>query len=254
MYKKIKIRIPKINTHENILYDIIKHPKIHIEFYHEINGYQLLNRMAISGIQCEECFANILSKITKKKIKYISCGSHQSGCDIKINSLSFSIKSSKINIKKEKKIMKISSYRMTEFCNNKDNGNINMIISEIKKKSKNFKYYSILAREEYIDKIHYIWYIIPKKELSPDRYTWDKTLYKKGRRKGEVSGYKTNIINGISMSIIFSMSSQLWITINDTAINKFKKYIVSESTIFNEYEKIDYALISKLKENGKLKI
>jgi hypothetical protein len=53
-------------------------------------------------------------------------------------------------------------------------------------------------------------------------------LGQRGKNKGEQVGWKTNELNGSKMTITFSMSSQLWISIHVT--DKLKKFIVASSS------------------------
>ena len=74
-------------------------------------------------------------------------------------------------------------------------------------------------------------------ELNPAAYTWHPKLGKIGKKKGAITGWKTNTLNGSSMSITFSMSSQLWIHVNVT--EDMRKYVVG-SCIVNCGKKYNY--------------
>ena len=131
---------------------------------------------------------------------------------------------------------KISSYRLTTVCNNKDIGNIESIKKEIHRRNKSFKFYSILLSNPKKSEIQYSWYLIPEnyKYFNPDTYEWNIKLGKL-KNKDKIVGYKTNSINNNYMEINFSMSSQLWIIINIDDIKKFKV-----NTVNVEIKKIIY--------------
>jgi len=57
----------------------------------------------------------------------------------------------------------------------------------------------------------------------------DSKNSKNRNKKGSVIGWNTDVINGSSMSISFSMSSQLWINLSIT--DDIKKYIVGTTTV-----------------------
>jgi hypothetical protein len=125
-------------------------------------------------------------------------------------------------------------------CNNKECGNIDSILQEINDR-KNFDYYSIIVRNEEPDKptIDYDWFMIPSSYnvLEPSSYTWQPMIGKQGKQKDKQIGWNTNKINGSSMSITFSMSSQLWHHIEIT--EEIKKFIVSSVTV-SKTAKTDY--------------
>jgi hypothetical protein len=50
-----------------------------------------------------------------------------------------------------------------------------------------------------------------------------------GKKTGEQIGWKTNDLHGSKMTITFSMSSQLWLTISVT--EELKSFIVSSCTV-----------------------
>ena len=123
-----------------------------------------------------------------------------------------SIKSSKI----EKGKISISSYRLTTICSDKNPGNPEDIVNEIKKRDSSYEYYSILAREELENNsIHYYWLLIPKNtkvfeiKLSNIR----PKIGKFGKNKDNQVGWETD-----NSSIVFSMSSQLWFNFNFESI------------------------------------
>ena len=96
-------------------------------------------------------------------------------------------------------------------------------------------------REEVDKKINYDWLLIPSNYplLNPSSYTWEPKISKKN---GEQVGWKTNKVEGCSMSITFNMSSQLWIHIEMT--EEIKKFIVASANAKNE-KKMNYISYSK---------
>ena len=104
-------------------------------------------------------------------------------------------------------------------------------------KRKNFEYYSIIVRREAKDEskndddLKYDWFLIPcdYPPFDPATYKWEPKIGKIGKNKGQITGWNTNIVNGSSMSITFSMSSQLWIDINVT--EEMKQFIVGSCDV-----------------------
>jgi hypothetical protein len=183
-----------------------------------VSGYHLINDDPIKESPWED-INSIIFKESGCKLLSQSNGSHKSGVDLNFDIGSFSNKSSKYS----DGVFKVSSYRLTEVCNN---GNIEDIIAEINKR-KNFDYYSIICREKINDSLNYDWYLIPSdyKYFDPSFYTWKQKLSK----KGSVIGWETDTIGGSGMTITFSMSSQLWITISFT--KEIKDFIVGSCEI-----------------------
>ena len=214
---------------------------IRINFNKCVKGYHLINTSPIN----ETIWEDVNSVIFKKSFIDIlskSDGSHLSGMDIHSSLGKISNKSAKYEYSKHKKIIRISSYRLTCVCSDKHCGSPSLFIEEIEKRN-NYDYYSIIVREENDGFIHYDWLFIPSDYvvLNPSAYVWEPIIGTK--KKGTQVGWKTNIINGCSMSIRFSMSSQLWIHLDMTEMNKF---IIASTTIENK-PKFDYIdLVDKL--------
>lgn len=63
-------------------------------------------------------------------------------------------------------------------------------------------------------------YLIPQNIdiLDPKSFKWEKSENK----YGIINGWKTGNYKGCDMKICFSMSSQLWITIDKEQIKKYK--------------------------------
>ena len=62
----------------------------------------------------------------------------------------------------------------------------------------------------------------------------------RGKKMGEQVGWKTNEINGSKMSITFSMSSQLWLSVAVT--EELKTFIVG-SCVVSKKTKLNYLQI-----------
>ena len=191
-----------------------------------VTGWHKLFDNPIKESIWEDINANIFEK-SNITLNNKSNGSHKSGADLFTSIGDFSNKS----IKQQKNSWEMSSYRLTKVCSNNTPGVIEDIVIQINK-NKNFQYYSILVRieNEKNKEIVYEWYIIPSDhdQLNPSSYEWQHKIGKQGKNKGNINGWKTNDLEGSSMNIDFSMSSQLWITMN---IENFKKYMVSSCKV-----------------------
>lgn len=191
-----------------------------------IRGFHIIHSNPIIERNWEEIFIQANKKIYKN-IKYDS-GSHKSGMDCIINNISYSNKTAKIKNKK----LSISSYRLTK-CNN-----ITDIINEIDNVRKNFNYYALLARKESNNIITYNYYKIPSNFFIANNFIWNN----KYSKTNKLSGWKTNIINGIYLDITCSMSNQLWIHLE---IDYIGKYLVNSINVNKCYETINYSDIYK---------
>jgi hypothetical protein len=189
-----------------------------------VTGYHMINDDPIKESPWEDINAQILSA-AGCSVESKSNGSHQPGADLHCSLGEFSNKSTQYGPNG----FELSSYRLTTVCSDKHHGNIDEILAEINKR-KNFKYYSIIVRDETSDAMKYDWFLIPADyaPFNPASYTWSPKLGKQGKNKGEVTGWETNQCNGSSMSITFSMSSQLWIDVHIT--EEMKKFIIGSAT------------------------
>jgi len=208
-----------------------------------VKGYHLINSDPINETVWESINCQVL-EASGNTIDSSSKGSHSCGKDISCDFGGLSNKSSKYS--KGKTEFAISSYRLTTVCSDKDCGNIESIIGEIESR-KNYEYYSFIVRNE-LEKekeIEYDWYLIPANcdILSPEQYEWVPMIGQRGKKTGEQVGWKTNELNGSKMSITFSMSSQLWITISVT--EELKKYIVGTTKVSSQ-AKFNYLQIADL--------
>jgi len=209
-----------------------------------VQGYHLVNDDPIKESPWEQINATVFEASDCPMISQ-SNGSHNPGKDLLCSLGSFSNKSTKYN--KEKGSFTISSYRLTSVCSDKNIGNIEDIIAEINNR-KNFTHYSIIVRDECEAHILYDWYIIPSDfpELNPSSYKWNYKLGKKGKNTGAKTGWETDALNGSTMSITFSMSSQLWIDLHIT--EEIKKFIIGSCRV-NIGRKYNYI---QLYENNSL--
>jgi hypothetical protein len=206
-----------------------------INFADCVKGYHLLNDDPIKETTWEGVNAIILND-SGCPVHSQSDGSHKPGGDLSCSLGDLSNKSSKYE--RGNASFKVSSYRLTTVCSDKDPGKIEDILAEIEHR-KNFQFYSILAREETETQILYDWYLIPSDvpELNPASYDWHPKIGKFGKNKNAVTGWETNTVNGSSMSITFSMSSQLWMDINIT--DELKKFIVGSCRV-NRGRELNY--------------
>lgn len=229
---------------ENISDDCGEYEELVNNFKKSITGYHSMNSSPVNETIWEDINSLIFLK-SNIEIYSKSDGSHSSGMDINSSFGRISNKSSKYSSNRRK--FSISSYRLTTVCSEKTCGDISSIIEEINKR-KNFNYYSFIIREEdsRTNTIHYDWLLIDSTYplLDPSSYIWEPTIGKKGKNEGVQVGWNTNKIDGCSMKITFSMSSQLWIEIAMTS--DIKKYIISSISIHNTpvYNYID--IVDKL--------
>lgn len=200
-----------------------------------VKGYHLVNDDPIKETPWEDINAIIL-KASGCIVKSQSNGSHKSGGDLSCSLGDFSNKSTQYEAKKNS--FKLSSYRLTTVCSDKTPGKIEEIIAEIENR-KNFAFYSIIVREDTLTQILYDWYLIPSDFPAMDSasYKWHPKLGKTGKNKGAITGWETNTLNDSSMSITFSMSSQLWIHVNVT--EELKKYVIGSCHV-NRDRKYNY--------------
>ena len=206
-----------------------------------IRGYHLISESPVNETIWEDLNAEIFNS-TGIEVSKKSNGSHLSGMDISCSLGGISNKSAKYS--SHRRSFVISSYRLTTVCSEKNCGSPMEIIQEINSR-KNFDYYSFIVRDEnYIKNcIYYDWLLIPSDFicLDPASYTLEPTIGKRGKNKDSQVGWHTNIINGCKMSIIFSMSSQLWIHIEMT--EEIRKFIVATTEVSNkrQFNYIDLA-------------
>jgi hypothetical protein len=201
-----------------------------------VKGYHMINNDPIKETPWENINATVLLA-AGCTVDSQSNGSHKSGADLQCSLGGFSNKSTQYD--SDGAAFKISSYRLTTVCSDKEPGNIDAIVAEINRR-KNFTYYSIIVRNESEgDAIKYDWYLIPADyaAVNPASYKWTPKMGKQGKNKGVVTGWETDVVNGSSMSITFSMSSQLWIDIAVT--DEMKKFIIC-SAVVNKGNKYNY--------------
>ena len=200
-----------------------------------ISGYHYINTEPINETVWEAINGQVL-EFSGCPVKNTSRGSHLSGKDITCGLGGLSNKSAKYAKKGAE--FAISSYRLTTVCSDKDCGNVTSIVQEINSR-KNYDYYSFIVRGETKESISYDWYLIPADypALSPESYTWEPMYGQRGKKTGEQVGWKTNEINGSKMSITFSMSSQLWLSVAVT--EELKTFIVGNCVV-SKKTKLNY--------------
>ena len=193
-----------------------------------VAGYHLINDDPIKEAPWEDINAIVLNA-SGCAVQGQSRGSHKPGGDISCSLGGFSNKSTQYD-EPGKASFKVSSYRLTTVCSDKDPGKIEDVIAEINRRD-DFQYYSILTRSLAGEEILYDWYLIPSDfpAFNPASYTWRPKLGKVGKNKGAVTGWETNVRDGSSMSITFSMSSQLWMDIHVT--EEMKKWLIHSSRV-----------------------
>ena len=201
-----------------------------------VKGYHLINDDPIKETPWEDINAQVLLA-SGCSITSQSNGSHRPGADLSCSIGDLSNKSTQYD-KDNDSMFKLSSYRLTTVCSDRNPGNIQDIIAEINSR-KNFKYYSIIVRKEIPEGFRYDWYLIPSDfpQFNPASYDWSLKLGKIGRNRGDIIGWETNKLYGSSMSITFSMSSQLWIEIVIT--EEMKKFIIASCNV-NKGRQLNY--------------
>lgn len=207
-----------------------------------VKGFHRFNTNPIKEALWEDINAQVL-KAGGYTIETASQGSHQPGADLRGSAGSFSNKSTKYDA--GGRSVKISSYRLTNVCSDKHPGDISAILAEIQRR-KNFTHYSILVRKETPKDIHYDWFLVPADvaALNPESYEWTQ----KTNKKGEVVGWKTNTVGGSSMSITFSMSSQLWMHV--ALDESFQTYRVGSCEVSKETPVYNYIELYDLFSSG----
>jgi hypothetical protein len=206
---------------------IMNKTNLAVNFIKCVKGYHMLNNNPINETIWETINLEILEN-SGYTVNYSSNGSHSSGKDISCEWGGLSNKSAKYNKNKEE--FSISSYRLTTVCSDKNCGNISNIINEINSR-KNYDYYSFIIRNELNEIIEYDWYLIPADYLifNPESYNWIPMFGQRGNKIGEQIGWKTNELLGSKMTITFSMSSQLWLTISLS--DELKSYIIASCSV-----------------------
>jgi hypothetical protein len=217
--------------------------KLSVNFNRCIQGYHLVNGEPAK----ESVWENLNEQIFVESgcpVESKSSGSHSPGSDITCALGNISNKSAKYD--NDGGTFNISSYRLTTLCSSANCGNIDEIIHGINAK-KNFHYYSIIVREETGGTYKYDWYLVPSDypAFDPASYEWSPMIGQRGQNKDKQVGWRTNLVNGSSMSITFSMSSQLWISICVT--EDLRQYIVG-SSISPKDKRYNYMQLHQLLE------
>jgi hypothetical protein len=207
-----------------------------------VKGYHMLNTDPIKEAVWESINA-LIFKYSGIQVVTQACGSHSPGCDIETDKGKFSNKSAKYEANGT--AFSISSYRLTAVTNSDNPGPLEDIFMEIKKR-KNFDYYSVILREETANGgFKYDWYMIPSDygPFNPYNFVWEPTTGKRGKNSGKQVGWNTINNTTGSMSITFSMSSQLWINLKVT--DELKQFVVASATYDGETPQIDYVTLAQ---------
>jgi hypothetical protein len=257
-------------------------PKEELSFYYDlcIQGYHMLNSDPIKEALWEQINSQIF-KYSGIQVIGQACGSHSPGCDLETNLGKFSNKSAKYEAKCTE--FAISSYRLTGVCNGENPGTPEEICAEINKR-KNFDYYSVILREELPNGgFKYDWYLIPSDypAFNPGNFLWVPTFGKRGKNAGKQVGWETCKVNGetckvngetckvngetckvngetckvngetcnASMSVSFSMSSQLWIKLKVT--EEIKQFIITSKTYDGVAPIMDYISLASAQNLAK---
>ena len=200
-----------------------------------VQGYHMVNSGPVKESTWEDINAQIF-EASGIPVTSQSSGSHAPGSDISCALGGVSNKSAKYNIGSES--FSVSSYRLTTACSAGNVGTVSDIISAIDE-NKNFQWYSVIVRSEGENMFHYDWYMIPSDHVAvtPAAYEWVPTTGMRGKNKGEQVGWHTNKVNGSDMSIRFSMSSQLWMTVE--ANEDIRQYIIGSVDV-SSIKKFNY--------------
>jgi hypothetical protein len=224
----LKCSIPKKGIHT-----LLRQKEVKKRFKQEILGYHMINSNPVKESVWEDINANIVSDhcvITEQAL-----GNHLSGIDMKFNNWRISNKTAKISGNR----IRLSSYRLTSVCNNRNIGCKDDIVDEIERRDGTFDYYSLLLRSESNNILTYNWYVVPNDILIFDAgaHGWEYKLKKDDGTT--VTGWKSKY-----MDITFSMSSQLWYRFDESDIEDYKILDV-EVDLYNETQ-LRYSDIYKL--------
>jgi hypothetical protein len=192
-----------------------------------VKGYHILHNDPVKEAAWEDINAQIL-EASECVVEKQSNGSHKPGADLSCSLGQFSNKTTQYETGNHS--FEMSSYRLTVCCSDKNPGKIEDILAEIESR-KNFKFYSILVREEEEKTILYDWYLIPSEypQFNPSSYKWAPMMGKRGKNKDSVIGWETDVFHDSSMSITFSMSSQLWLDISIT--EEMKTFLIASCKV-----------------------
>lgn len=210
------------------------------KFKSELSGYHAINSPPVKEAVWEQILKNVLSH--KCTISDTAEGDHVSGKDMIANGCGLSAKTTKM---KNKKSLRVSSYRLTTVCSDSNPGVPMDILEEIQKRDSSFEFYALLNRLEYTsiggeNMIHYKMYLIPRNASFFDVSETDfkPIVGKKGKKKDTQIGWSAK-----NFSISFPMSSQLWISLD---IDDITPYMICECTINNSLSKMSYTDVAQM--------
>lgn len=184
-----------------------------------VRGYHLVNESPIK----EAVWEGILSSsLSVSGIEHTwNRGGHQPGRDISVvdgvRRVGVSCKSCKD--KRGVKHLSLSSYRMTK-CHS-----VNDFIKCIDIERANFDFYGLLSRCENEEMVQYAVHFIPAELVKANKLEWTEKLDKEGEK---IVGWESEERDGVQMSVVRSMSNQLWI--------KLRKDVFAEHCVLNGLE------------------
>lgn len=191
----------------------MKNKDIFVEaFKQHINNRLEQSKIKITDLVLEELISFALEDSNHEHL--YESGSHSKGKDISFEENGKSVKSAKAS----KTEISISSYRLTRFENNLDE------MKSFIDNNKNFDSYFVLSRDDNNTHIKYTFYILPSDIFLASNMEWIEIKNKKGK----FTGWKTINNNNIELSIIESMSSQLWIKLNKDYIKEYISFEIEK--------------------------
>jgi hypothetical protein len=196
-----------------------------------VRGYHLVNGAPIKEAVWEGILASSLSV---SGIEYDwNNGGHQSGRDISVvdgvRRVGVSCKSCKD--KPSGKQLTLSSYRMTK-CRDAEE-----FVKCIDFERANFDFYGILSRCETEDLVRYAVHFVPSELVKASKLEWIEKTDKEGK---SIVGWESQEVDGVKMSVVRSMSNQLWIKLRKEA---FKEYCVLDGLEVRKDVSMNYAML-----------
>jgi hypothetical protein len=247
---KVQSQLQILNN-QQIMMSLQIRTKLKSTFNDCVSGFHVVNTDPIKEAPWESLNALIFNE-SGIAVDQEANGNHRPGADLFCSLGGISNKSAKYDIKRgtgNNDSFKISSYRLTSVCSENNVGTSETVLDEINKR-KNFEYYSVIVRSENDEHFAYDWYMIPSdhSSVNPNLYEWSHKIGKSGKGKGSVTGWETNVVDGSSMHIQFSMSSQLWMTVNITEDMK-QEFIVGSMQV-SRVAKYNYLDIHRMCNGG----
>jgi hypothetical protein len=210
---------------------VLKSPGFLKNLTKTVRGYHLVNEAPIKEAVWEGI---ISSSLSVSGIEHTwNRGGHQSGRDISVvdgvQRVGVSCKSCKD--RKAGKHMSLSSYRMTK-CRGVDE-----FIKCIDIERANFDFYGVLSRCENEEMVRYAVHFIPAGLVKASKLEWTEKLDKEGER---IVGWESEERDGVQMSVVCSMSNQLWIKLRKDA---FAEHCVLDGLEVKKCQSMDYVML-----------